>query len=76
MAGKLLNYEVLKRTFEGKVEKTKNDNALTSEFMPSKKYIAFYSVQWGHGGISEIKECYVSKKEAIEDMELKKLYGI
>jgi len=76
MAGKFLDFKVLKRTFEGRVDKTKNDNALTSEYMPSKKYIAFYNVQWEHGGISEIKECYTSKKEAIEDMELKKQYGI
>jgi hypothetical protein len=76
MAGKVLNYEILKRTFEGKTDPSKNDKALTSKYSSSKKYMAFYSVQWEHGGISEMSNDYISKREAVEDMEFKKQYGI
>jgi hypothetical protein len=37
--------------------------------MPSQRYIALYQMQWEHGGISDMNKCFVTKKEAIEDME-------
>lgn len=76
MAGKLLGYEVKKRTFEGKTDPDKNEKSLTSKYMTSQKYIAFYTVQWDHGGIGEMNKLYTTKREAIEDMEFKTQYGI
>jgi hypothetical protein len=76
MSGKLLNYEVVKRTFEGIIDETKNNSPVTSKYMSSQKYIALYNIQWDHGGISEMNKCYTTKKKAIEDMEFIKQYGI
>jgi hypothetical protein len=76
MIGKVLNYRIRKRTFEGKTDIKKNDNPLTSKYMPSKKYVAYYDVQWEHGGISEVNKCFDTQKEAIEEMEMKIKCGI
>ena len=46
--GKIMNkkgityIEVLRRTFEGKTDPSKNDDALTSKYYPSKKYLLRY----------------------------------
>lgn len=76
MKGKVLKWEVKRRTFEGKINKSKNDNSLTSEYYYRYKYVACYTVQWDHGGISEMNKIYVTKKEAIEGMEFKERYGL
>ena len=67
-------YEVLRRTFEGKTDPSKNDNALTSKYMPSQKYIAMYTIEYDDKNHDEIKryKCYTTKKEAIADMEKQK----
>lgn len=33
-----VHYEIKQRTFEGKLDSSKNDNALTSKYMPSHRY--------------------------------------
>lgn len=64
-------YEILKRTFEGKTDLSKNDNPLTSKYMTSQKYIALYTLEYDDNNHDEIKvyKCYTTKKEASEDME-------
>ena len=68
----ILSFEIKRRTFEGKTDKSKNDHALTSEYMPSYRYIALYKIRrdYGNGNISEKDEyrCYRSKTEAEQAM--------
>jgi hypothetical protein len=74
---KILKYEIKKRTFEGKTNPEKNDHALTSEYQPSYKYIAFYTQQELDdnkqltGEPFDTYYCYRTKQEAIEEMERK-----
>lgn len=35
---KVKSFEIKRRTFEGRTDPTKNDNSLTSKYMPSYKY--------------------------------------
>lgn len=35
---KVMGYRIKRRTFEGKTDPTKNDDSLTSKYMPSYKY--------------------------------------
>ena len=65
MDKKLLNWEVKKRTLEGKTDKSKNNNPLTSEYRTGLKYILLYQIQWDHGGVSNMYKCFKTKKEAI-----------
>jgi len=76
VTGKLLNYEILKRSFEGKNDPIKNDDAITSKYYPSKKYITIFNIEWSHGGISEFKRTFTTKTEALEDIETLKQYGM
>ena len=66
-------YQVLKRTFEGKTDPSKNDKALTSKYMPSQKYIALFTIEYDDNNHDEVKtsKCYITKQDAINDMEFK-----
>ena len=66
--GKVVQFEIKRRTFEGKADSSKNDQALTSKYMPSQKYIAFYTVQ-SEDNTYSYNKCYTTKKEAEEDMQ-------
>jgi len=68
--GKVIQYEVKKRTFEGIKNPTKNDDALTSKYMPSLKYIAFYTVETDDNNQYKSQKSYKTKKEAEEDMKI------
>jgi hypothetical protein len=67
------DYRIYKRTFEGKTDPAKNDHALTSKYMPSYKYIAFFTDEYNDNDHieQEAHQCYVTKQDAIEDMEFK-----
>ena len=71
LTAKVIKYEILKRTFEGKTDPTKNGDALTSKYMPSKKYIAFYTVLNDEGNQSQANETFVTKTEAENEMKRK-----
>ena len=56
-------YEIKRRTFEGKTDPSKNDNSLTSKYMPSYKYwlkITFPQSAQPH------TNCFRTKREAEE----------
>ena len=60
-------FEIKRRTFESKTDSTKNDNALTSKYMPSYKYwlridYDSYSAEY----------CRPTKAECLADVETAK----
>ena len=60
-------HEIKRRTFEGKTDPSKNDNGLTSKYMPSRKYwmkITYPHAPQGH------TDCYRTKREAEEAYQL------
>ena len=63
-------YQILKRTFEGKDNPSKNDCALTSKYYTSQKYISLYTEMYDDLNHDEVKtyRCYKTKQEAIDDM--------
>jgi hypothetical protein len=64
----ILSFEVRRRTFEGRVDETKNNDALTSKYMPSYRYIALYRIKrdYGDGNVSVRDEsrCFTTKQRA------------
>ena len=69
----VIKFEVKRRTFEGKTDPSKNDEALTSKYMTSYRYIALYRIrfEYEHGGVSEVdtSRCFRTKREAEESMK-------
>jgi len=54
--------EVLRRTFEGKADPSKNDDALTSKYYSSKKYLLRYKcTEYGN---MDTDMCYETKSLA------------
>lgn len=41
---KITNIRIVKRTFEGRNDESKNDNPVTSKYSPSKKYAILYDL--------------------------------
>jgi hypothetical protein len=69
------NIKIVKRTFEGVTDISKNDNPLTSKYYPSKKYALVYD-QEGYE-FNPVIECYVTKKDAEQaNWELKESCNI
>lgn len=64
----IVSFEVKRRTFEGKTDKSKNTELLTSEYMPSYRYVALYRMRrdYGSGNVSVKDEsrAFRTKKEA------------
>jgi hypothetical protein len=60
--------EVLRRTFEGKTDPSKNNDALTSKYYPSKRYLLRY--QCTEYGDHVVTESHTTKKLAEEAKEL------
>lgn len=59
-------HEIKRRTFKGKTDDSKNDNSLTSKYLPSYKYwmkITYPHALQGH------TDCYRTKREAEEAYE-------
>ena len=65
--------EILKRTFEGKTDPSKNDNALTSKYYTSKKYLLRYKCT-EYGG-EFFDESYETKSLAENARELMLKYN-
>lgn len=67
---KISNIKVIRRTFEGKIDASKNDSPLTSKYFPSKKYALVYYIE-GYE-FNPVIECYITKKDAEQaEWELK-----
>ena len=63
----VLSYEIKRRTFEGKDNPDKNNNSLTSKYMPSYKY--WMKIE--HPNYVS-KNCYRTKQDALEALETAK----
>lgn len=69
------NIRIVKRTFEGLTDPTKNDNPVTSKYYTSKKYIVLYDVE--NCGNNPMTHCTQSKKEAHEYVrQMQKNYNL
>jgi hypothetical protein len=69
MMGKLhiTDIQILRRTFEGKTDPSKNDDALTSKYSPSKRYLLRYRcTEYGDHCISEAYETKRLAEYAVE----------
>ena len=62
---KPVSREIKRRTFEGKTDPAKNDNSLTSKYMPSYRY--WMEITYDTGRVSET--CKVTKRDCIEYFE-------
>ena len=62
----ITNIGVYKRTFEGKDNPFANDNALTSKYYPSKKYLLRYTIE---GYLYTCDRTYTKKSDAIKTMK-------
>lgn len=60
--------EVLRRTFEGKADPSKNDDVLTSKYSPSKRYLLRYKCT--EYGSQCVNECHETKALAVYAGEL------
>jgi hypothetical protein len=67
---KVKGFEIKRRTFEGKTDHTKNDNSLTSKYMPSYKYwlrIEYHADE--HHARQATEYCCRTKQEALDRVE-------
>ncbi len=58
---------IKRRTFEGEIDPSKNDNSLTSKYMPSYRY--WLKITYPHN-IEGITSIYRRKKDAEDAFEL------
>lgn len=57
-------FEIKRRTFEGKTNPAKNNNSLTSKYMPSYKYWLLLDF-----GCHTTEDCYPTKRQCYQRIE-------
>ena len=58
------SFEIKRRTFEGRINSAKNNNSLTSKYMPSYKY--WLKLNFGNHAT---ENCFPTKRQCLQRVE-------